>query len=139
MLPGLGRNQVNRIKRNAKFSYDEKRDKVNFKPKNSSNYLEVPKPDKRLSINKKFHSIGHFASESTINRIIEKYWWKNLRKNVEKFVKQCKICLRNQPSKVLDHPAQYLKVTGIFDRIGIDLVLGLPETVDGYIGLFVIV
>ena len=33
----------------------------------------------------------------------------------------------------------HLKMTGIFDRIGIDLVLGLPETVDGYLGVLVIV
>jgi transposase InsO family protein len=35
-------------------------------------------------------------------------------------------------------PAQALPVKGIFDRIGIDLVLGLPLTVDGYKGILVI-
>ena len=38
----------------------------------------------------------------------------------------------------MEHPAQSLPITGIFDRIGIDLVLGLPETPSGYIGMLVI-
>ncbi|CAF1134625.1 unnamed protein product, partial [Brachionus calyciflorus] len=39
---------------------------------------------------------------------------------------------RHQKCKILNHPAQALKVHGIFTRIAIDLVFGLPVTEEGY-------
>ncbi|CAF0985550.1 unnamed protein product [Brachionus calyciflorus] len=56
-----------------------------------------------------------------------------------KFIKKCNVCIRFDKSKVIDHPALTLPIRSIFDRIGIDLVFGLPKTVDGYIGLLVII
>lgn len=38
----------------------------------------------------------------------------------------------------MEHPAKALEVTGLFDRIGLDLTFGLPESPEGYIGLMVI-
>ena len=48
------------------------------------------------------------------------------------------MCARNEKDATLNHPAVALKVTGIFDRVGVDLVFGLPETIDKYIGVMVI-
>ena len=39
---------------------------------------------------------------------------------------------------VIEHPALALPITKIFDRIGVDLVFGLPETAEGFKGLLVI-
>lgn len=41
--------------------------------------------------------------------------------------------------KALEHPAMAIQVEGIFDQIGIDLVLWLPITEDCYNGICVIV
>ncbi|CAF0725122.1 unnamed protein product [Brachionus calyciflorus] len=62
-----------------------------------------------------------------------------MAEDVKKIVDTCKICKENQFKPAENHPAKFLKVSGIFDRIGIDLVLGLPETPEGYIGILVIV
>ena len=53
-------------------------------------------------------------------------------------VAQCVVCQRNDKGPVESHPAKALAVNGIFDRIGIDLVFGLPETDDKFVGLLVI-
>lgn len=43
--------------------------------------------------------------------------------NIEFVLKQCGPCQRNQKMKALEHPAMAIQVEGIFDQIGIDLVL----------------
>ena len=53
-------------------------------------------------------------------------------------LKQCETCARNKKESELNHPAIALKVTGLFDRVGIDLTFGLPESSEGYIGVMVI-
>jgi hypothetical protein len=58
--------------------------------------------------------------------------------DIEKHIKTCEVCARNQKTREVNNPANSLKVLGIFDLIGIDLVFGLPETSDGYIGVIVI-
>lgn len=73
-----------------------------------------------------------------MNNIREKYTWKNIRKEVEKFISRCDVCLRNQKVRHYDQPARAIKVTKLFERIGIDLVFGLPETEEGYKGIFVV-
>ena len=47
-------------------------------------------------------------------------------------------CLRGDTKPVITHPAIALLVLDIFDRIGIDLVFGLPLTEDGYHGCLII-
>ena len=59
-------------------------------------------------------------------------------KDIVDVVAKCEVCQRNENVPVLNHEAKALHVSGIFDRIGIDLVFGLPETGEGYIGLMVI-
>ena len=59
-------------------------------------------------------------------------------KDVEKLIKYCEVCQRNQKEQTINHPALPLKVNGIFDTIGIDLVFGLPETKEWYKGVMVI-
>ena len=58
--------------------------------------------------------------------------------DVAKVISQCLTCQRHQKVPTLYHPARAIEVDGIFDQIGIDLVFGLPETKDGYIGVFCI-
>ena len=58
--------------------------------------------------------------------------------DIQRTISHCMPCLRHQKTAIQVHPALAIRITGIMDRIGMDLVFGLPETTDGYIGLFVI-
>ena len=64
---------------------------------------------------------GHFGVEATYNKIIQCYYWKNMRKNIEEYVRSCKQCqLRgNRGGEDFLNP---IKVGKAFDRIGIDFV-----------------
>ena len=55
-----------------------------------------------------------------------------------KCVLQCLVCQRHQKIKPKTHKAMASQVTGLFDKIGIDCVFGLPTTENGYCGILVI-
>lgn len=58
--------------------------------------------------------------------------------DVSEVVQQCLPCQRHHKVRAFNHKANATEITGIFDRIGIDLVLGLPVTPEGYNGILVI-
>lgn len=59
-------------------------------------------------------------------------------KDVEKFNKTCKICIRNDRYLTRHHPAFCNRVPGLQHEISIDFVWGLDETLEGYKGVIVI-
>lgn len=59
-------------------------------------------------------------------------------KQCESVIKNCLTCLRFSKTPIIEHPALAIRVNDVFDRIGIDLVFGLPETEEGYKGIMVI-
>lgn len=73
---------------------------------------------------------AHFGIEATYERIKEKYWWKNMRKDIEEYVKSCYKCqMRGKPlGKNELHP---IEVNEPFEIIGIDIVGPLNETEKG--------
>lgn len=113
-------------------------EKINFKKNNSSEYKEVPKIADRKAVVEKEHAFGHFQVDTTLQMLSENYFWKNMRKDVEAVVYACGECLRHQKVKHPEHPAKATKITGLFDRVGMDLTFGFPESEEGYIGLLVI-
>ena len=76
--------------------------------------------------------------ESVYNSLSQTYFWPKMREDIEHVINQCTTCLRNKKPRILEHPAMAIEPTGIFDRIGIDLVFGLPETNENYRGILVI-
>ena len=98
----------------------------------------VPEPDKRFELLEYAHSLGHFQAKSTCERLAEKYYWHTMRQDASQYVEQCTTCLRNDKKPAMENSAQSLPVGALFDRIGIDLVFGLPTTEDGYKGILVI-
>ncbi|RNA32942.1 Transposon Ty3-G Gag-Pol [Brachionus plicatilis] len=98
-------------------------------------YLEVPKPDLRAEIIEKANNFGHFQTESTYQRLKDTFYWKNIFDDIKKFVKKCTVCNRNNKEIVKYHPAQTSSISKIFKRVMIDLILGLPETDEGFNGL----
>ena len=100
--------------------------------------LEVPKIADRIPLIKSVHLLGHFKIQTTYNRLKNKYYWRNMIKDIEHYVNHCVICLKHDFSTVKNHSALAIPITGIFDRIGVDLVFGLPETIDGFKGILII-
>ena len=98
----------------------------------------VPPLEDRVKLIFDNHLIGHFAARSTYDRLAEKYYWKKMMIQIITVLKQCETCARNKKESEFNHPAIALKVTGLFDRVGIDLTFGLPESSEGYIGVMVI-
>lgn len=106
---------------------------------NESQPLIIPEKSERTGIALRAHLLGHFQTESTMRRIQERFFWKNMRHTVEMVIRACTECVRHQKTPVVNHGARVLEISGIFERIGIDLQFGFPESQEGFKGLLVIV
>jgi hypothetical protein len=61
-----------------------------------------------------------------------------MRNDIMHYIKHCETCQRHHTEPTINHPAQVINPIKIFDRFGADLVLGLPETAQGYNGILLI-
>jgi hypothetical protein len=135
-MPGRSRNQVIEIEKLClNYSLDVN---GNIKVRIGDTLFEIPKKEKRLDIMKIAHHWGHFQKTSVIEMLKQNYRWPNLEQDVDKFIKACSECQRERRHKIFEHPAKPIEVQQIFDRVQIDLVFGLPETKEGYIGIMII-
>ena len=105
----------------------------------SLDYVTVPRKEERKEIVKKEHLLGHFQIETTYERLKENYYWKKMKDDVEFVVKTCLPCHRNEKYKTSEHPARSLPINELFERVGLDLVLGLPETKDDFSGVMTMI
>lgn len=73
---------------------------------------------------------AHFGIEATMKRIKDKYYWPNMRKMIEEYVRSCYRCqMRGKANWENElHP---IKVEEPFEIIGIDIVGPLEETKSG--------
>lgn len=62
-----------------------------------------------------------------------------MTKFIETVVSKCSICLKYDKFKQINDTALATSIDGIFDRIGIDLVSGLPFSKEGFSSILVIV
>lgn len=141
-VAGISKKQVKRVQ-NLAAHYErvlENNNEIFYykKNKNDSNkqmkYLVVPHFFQRSEIIMNNHKLGHFQAEITLKRIQERFYWKNMKQEVEQAVKNCDGCIHEHKIKHYNHPAIANRVTGIWDKIAMDLSFGLPE-VDGYVGI----
>ena len=54
-----------------------------------------------------------------------------MKDDIEKWLKRCLVCQRNTDQVPKYHPATPITITGVGDKIGIDLIGGLPKTKRG--------
>ena len=141
MRSGITKRQAVRITAQAdkyKITFEDGKETIWYRKAPNEDFKIVPHPEERYKVAERAHLLGHYQVEATLKRLKEQYYWKKMRDTVEKVIKNCIPCKTHHKSPQFDHQAIALPVTGIFDRIGIDLTFGLPETYDGYKGLMTI-
>jgi hypothetical protein len=104
----------------------------------STKWLIVPPVDQRNELVRRCHLLGHFQVGTTLRRLQDSYYWKNMDQDVKCIVGRCMTCQRHERVPAVNHPALAIEVTGIHDRISVDLILGLPQTDEGYLGIITI-
>ena len=140
--PGSSKKQVKRIIKLAQhYIYEQSKDKIWYHSENEEfkKILEVPKIDERLQIILKVHLFGHRNARKTFDQLKDKYFWRNMMKNIDTIIRNCIECLKHKRIKLNEHPAIALSIHTLMERIGIDLAFGLPMTEEGYHGVLVII
>ena len=99
----------------------------------------VPLPEQRPELIRRAHCLAHSSIANTVNALtLQRMWWHGIARDVELVVLSCGICARFAPQRVHEHPARALDIPSLFHRVGMDLVLGLPLTVRGNVGVLVL-
>lgn len=88
---------------------------------------EIPK------ILKENHDIpiaGHLGSNRMFNRIKDRFYWKNMRSDIENYVKNCSSCQVNKAYRRVNRAPMVITSTSTspFERIALDIVGPLPES-----------
>jgi len=105
--------------------------------------LCIPDCSMRKNIIQEKHSgglAGHFGIDKTTAQVRHFYFWPKLQRDVQRYVRRCKICQlakghsQNirlyQPLPIPDRP---------WDSVSMDFVLGLPKTQRGFDSVMVVV
>ncbi|GJS97408.1 putative reverse transcriptase domain-containing protein [Tanacetum coccineum] len=104
------------------------------------NQLCIPDTSLRLKIIKELHGEGHVGCDRTLQLVQASYFWPTMRKEVDRYVKRCRIC---QVSKGTSTNAGLYMPLHVplqpWVDISIDFVLGLPRTQRGNDSIFVVV
>ncbi len=137
-LPGASKKKIKRIEKQIiKYKYDLENDTLYYRHSDKSAFLKVPKLQEKNNILEVAHLLGHFNALTTVNRINKQYWWPKMLKDAIKIVNECLQCKSNNTGRIFFHRAQRTRVSSLFERKPIDLVLGLPD-VDGFLGILFI-
>ncbi|GKB84182.1 putative nucleotidyltransferase, ribonuclease H [Tanacetum coccineum] len=104
------------------------------------NQLCIPNTSLRLKIIKELHGEGHVGRDRTLKLVQASYFWPTMRKEVDRYVKRCRIC---QVSKgTATNAGLYMPLPVPLQPwvdISMDFVLGLPRTQRGNDSIFVVV
>ena len=134
-LDGIPKKQVKRIEKlHGKYKYEDNKIFIIHQDK----WKEVPPMESRRKLIEENHLLGHFMSETTINRVEEDYYWKSMQRDIDSFVDRCLTCQRHSNFTPIEHPAKAIQPGRMFEIIQMDMVSGLPETVDKYCKILVI-
>ncbi|GJR03706.1 putative CCCH-type zinc finger family protein [Tanacetum coccineum] len=104
------------------------------------NQLCIPDTSLHLKIIKELHGEGHVGRDRTLQLVQASYFWPTMRKEVDHYVKRCRIC---QVSKgIATNASLYMPLPVPLQPwvdISMDFVLGLPRTQRGNDSIFVVV
>ncbi len=93
----------------------------------------VKKGDVRRILSACHGTLGHFGRDKTFQKVTERYYWKGVKCDVNKFIQNCNMCQRvNRKLPGEDpplHPVAVPKV--VWSQVGMDLIGPLPTTPRG--------
>lgn len=94
---------------------------------NMQNYIiQVSEASQIEKILKEFHMSpigGHQGYHRTVKRIKEKYFWKNMLKDISNMIKTCELCQKHKASKLTKLPmAITSRASKPFEKIFLDIV-----------------
>ncbi|CAK1543112.1 unnamed protein product [Leptosia nina] len=97
------------------------------------NKTYYPSPSEVPKILRENHDIpiaGHLGSNRMFNRIREQYYWKNMRSEIETYVKNCIPCQTNKALRKINRAPMQITTTSTtaFERLSLDIVGPLPES-----------
>ncbi len=75
---------------------------------------------------------GHLGKKKTVAKILQRFYWYELRDDLNLWIKTCDICAANKrPAKTIRAPLGDMRVGAPLDRISIDILGPLPKTPRG--------
>ncbi|XP_049866081.1 uncharacterized protein LOC126366827 [Pectinophora gossypiella] len=97
------------------------------------NSILYPTPSEVKNILKENHdsvSAGHPGVSRMFDRIKSQYWWKNMRQDIDDYVKKCRSCQINKPLRQVNRAPMIITSTATRpnEKVFLDLVGPLPET-----------
>ncbi|XP_063895318.1 uncharacterized protein LOC135118122 [Helicoverpa armigera] len=97
------------------------------------NSILFPTPEEVKKILRDNHDLptaGHPGVSRMFERIKSMYWWKNMRQDIEDYVKNCKSCQINKPLRQINRAPMIITSTATkpLEKIFLDIVGPLPET-----------
>ncbi|KAF8791291.1 Transposon Ty3-G Gag-Pol polyprotein like [Argiope bruennichi] len=82
---------------------------------------------------------GHFGVTKTLQKVRERFYWNNVRNDVEKWCRTCDPCVaRKGPGKRIKGRLQLYNVGAPFERIAFDILGPLPRSSDGNKSILVV-
>jgi hypothetical protein len=92
-----------------------------------------------LRIIQECHNKGHMGRNKTFQLITEKFYWPSMRKEVEKFVRCCRVCQVSKGAATNARLYMPLPIPeGPWTNVSMDFVLSLPRTLKGNDFIFVV-
>ena len=96
------------------------------------NNIIYPSPSVIPKILRENHDIpiaGHLGSSRMLSRVREQYHWKNMRSDIETYVKNCSLCQTNKALRKINRAPMQITSTSTspFQRLSLDIVGPLPE------------
>ncbi|VDI02863.1 Hypothetical predicted protein [Mytilus galloprovincialis] len=91
----------------------------------------VPDKMKKEVLNNMHNSIlsGHLGKNKTKEKLAQRYYWYEMKEDIQIWISQCDICGANKPpQKLLRAPLGKMPVGGPLDRLATDLLGPLPLT-----------
>ncbi|GJR15643.1 putative reverse transcriptase domain-containing protein, partial [Tanacetum coccineum] len=104
------------------------------------NQLCIPDSSLHLQIIKELHGEGHVGRDSTLKLVQASYFWPTMRKEVDHYVKMCRVCQvsKDTATDACLYMPLHVPLQPWVD-ISMDFVLGLPRTQRGNDSIFVVV
>jgi transposase InsO family protein len=103
--------------------------------KSSTRLLLVAPHAIRNAILKELHNgrtAGHFGREKTLARVRQRFYWKGMTVDIERWCRECDLCARRKPGPGKGKaPMGHVDVFAPMERIAIDIMGPLPQTHGG--------